>query len=223
MSTSADFFINLSKSLGVPVTYQNVIKGDGNCFFSSISDQFLCRPALSEGVSAANLEIFTDPLKPRKNVCTHMVDNYQHFIDFFNGDLEFHAYVNRMRIPNEWAEDHIVFATCFYVNKNIYIMSEESTRDYPFNKHYNIDQENEDNLQKCLLLGYHSQTHFQSLVLLSEKKVSHVMTVSSGERKSTLQGNNWHNVKITSAKVQSTLRDFIDPSKKRVSLLFVIS
>lgn len=103
-------------------------------------------------------------------MCDFTVDNYHLFVDIFAGDQDFNSYICQMRRKNEWASDQIIYATCLYLRKNIYTLAKENSSDRPLNDHYQIDPKNATNLSQCLILGYYSQVHFQSLMPLTEKQ-----------------------------------------------------
>ena len=153
------------------------------------------------------MKIYTDHIKLRQAVCMHMLNHYPLFINYFSDYAEFLEFVNKMKKPNSWAENEIIFSTSLYVNRNLFTISAENTIKCPLNRHYLIDDANSGNLEKCLILGYNSQNHFQSLILPTEM-------LNTGASQNENQLTTSH---MTPLKRQLTLNDYLTPTKKRVT------
>jgi hypothetical protein len=140
------------------------------------------RPILKNELSTEKLSIATNPEKLRDAVCCHMLKN-SIGLEWFPSLNEFEKFVSLMRVPKTWAEDVFVFATAHFLQLNLFFMSLENDETTPLTKQYTVDDRNKDNLSKCLLLGYLSQVHFQSLLLPSEALVN-IQTWNLNQRSS---------------------------------------
>lgn len=112
--------------------------------------------------------IVTNPTKLRQAVGEHMLQHSELFKPGLASHVNFNDFIEKMKQPNEWVEDEVIFACAHFLNKNVYFMSKDNTKAHPLNKHYQLDLENTENFSQCLILGYLSQYHFQSLLLPSE-------------------------------------------------------
>ena len=161
--------------------------------------------------------IVTNPSKLREEVCLYMAKNSEVFLPAFQTAIEFQSFVKRMQKPNQWAEDSILLGCSLYLNRNIFLMSKENNKESPLTKYCLIDEINSNNLSQSIILGYFSQTHFQSMMPQSEK----IVDVPSVSPLHIVKKNipQVHPQYMISPKRQFTISDFIktpsSPQKKK--------
>lgn len=179
-SQFADQLVTTSRSLGVDVAYLTPTPGHGNCFFEAICDQIMYRDVLRDSMSSHLLNLCKAPAQMRivnqlrhstSSVCISSISNSKsvlmtHVDLIIDESLEHHPYMTRQNAWDEylndmenlsvWAEDIVIQTAAIFLNRDIYLISDQNNKENPFTKIFSNNQQP----HVPLLLGYIPRVHF---------------------------------------------------------------
>ena len=127
--------------------YIKEVKGDGNCLFRSVSEQF-------EG-NENNYAIY------RQKCVDYMKENKDAFIPFLEKEEPIDTYIEKISKDGEWGGNLEIYALSMALNANFYIYIHEQPM-------YVV--KTVDDTKKNIMLTYHNGKHYNSLRKLEKEK-----------------------------------------------------
>ena len=177
-STMATQIVSNARSAGLDVAYDFPTLGDGNCFYTSVTQQ-MQRTEIKKFLDR-NL-IFTDPYKLRIAVVNYVLhesnkqniyiqqykDHYEEILHAENGNLTFLQFLHHQA-------NNAVYATAVFLGIDIHINTPGCNSSNPYNvvhRFWEDSHEAVNNSPAAMLLGNICDIHFQSLIFSNEQSV----------------------------------------------------
>jgi len=161
MNLHAENLVRLSNELGLNLTYNQVTVGDGNCFFHALKNQIDSRPNLN--ISLQGRANSSTAFNLRKAIVNFSYSHLDLLLNETDKSLEeCLQFLDNMSTNGVWAENEIILMAAKFLNCNIFLLN------YPLNVSAPITRifvdDNLTLLDDCIILGYVSGCHFQSLI-----------------------------------------------------------
>ena len=152
----------------------DITEGDGNCYFRAVHSQ-LQRP----DVAAPDHIKLQDHRSLRKKICDFMLksklpvvkDFRKNWLNFQLGDYICYWTDMRDSRGDVWAEGPVIHATAWYLERHIYVVSEQASETQPFIEFSgNQDGTDASCAGAALWLGHLTGRHYQTLMPLPTER-----------------------------------------------------
>ena len=162
--TSAQKIMDGVRRADLPFKMDSFTEGDGNCFPRAVKQQ--CQQ-LAVGITSIK-----DHKDLRKKVTQYMLESEDRVVVDMRRrweDLEvtrsWKSYWQRMAEDGVWVEEVFIWATAWYLKRDIWIVWDTATPEYPIT-FFSGDREGNNSVcpHAALIIGHHTDTHYQSLL-----------------------------------------------------------